>query len=85
MHDIKSNLRFIQLHLYLLFTKNMINQKIPKAKKSAAKGLLELPNASLYRGKLLATCMKDLFFTFIESHDYPDRPVGWRQNRGLPV
>ena len=43
MHDIKSNLRFIQLHLYLLLTKNMINQKIPKAKKSAAKGLLELP------------------------------------------
>ena len=43
MHDNKSNLRFIQLHLYLLFTKNMINQKIPKAKKSAAKGLLELP------------------------------------------
>ena len=43
MHDISSNLRFIQIYLYLLFTKNMVNQKIPKAKKSAAKGLLELP------------------------------------------
>ena len=43
MHDIISNLRFIQICLYLLFTKNMNNQKIPKAKKRAAKGLLELP------------------------------------------
>ena len=58
MHDISSNLRFIQIYLYLLFTKNMINQNIPKAKKSAPKGLLELtikkitsiadPNAATY-------------------------------------